>query len=122
MKKALIVDDDLIFQMIATKMIQKAGLDGSPKTFVNGKVALEYLLSELPDPSEIIIFLDINMPVMDGWEFLDQLQSNEQLQAYRVIMVTSSTNDSDRQKAKSYAQISDFFIKPLNIEQLQALV
>lgn len=62
------------------------------------------------------------MPVMDGWEFLDQLQSNEQLQAYRVIMVTSSTNDSDRQKAKSYAQISDFFIKPLNIEQLQALV
>jgi CheY-like chemotaxis protein len=93
-----------------------------PKPFVNGKVALEYLLSELPDPGEIIIFLDINMPVMDGWEFLDQLQSNEQLQAYRVIMVTSSTNDSDRQKAKSYAQISDFFIKPLNIEQLQALV
>lgn len=85
-------------------------------------MALEYLLSELPDPGEIIIFLDINMPVMDGWEFLDQLQSNEQLQAYRVIMVTSSTNDSDRQKAKSYAQISDFFIKPLNIEQLQALV
>lgn len=62
------------------------------------------------------------MPVMDGWEFLDQLQSNEQLQAYRVIMMTSSTNDSDRQKAKSYTQISDFFIKPLNIEQLQALV
>lgn len=85
-------------------------------------MALEYLLSELPDPGEIIIFLDINMPVMDGWEFLDQLQSNEQLQAYRVIMMTSSTNDSDRQKAKSYTQISDFFIKPLNIEQLQALV
>lgn len=122
MKKALIIDDDLIFQMIATKMVQKAGLDNSPKTFVNGQVALEYLKSELPNPSEVVIFLDINMPVMDGWEFLEALQSEESLQSYRVIMVTSSTNDSDRQKAKHYAQISDFFIKPLNIEQLQALI
>lgn len=119
--KTLIIDDDPVFQMIATKLVQRAELDEQPLTFANGKECLDYLQSVQPKPDNCLLLLDINMPVMDGWQFLDALKKDESMNDYRVIMVTSSTNESDQEKAEQYEQVKGFIIKPLGVISLQQM-
>jgi CheY-like chemotaxis protein len=121
-KKVIIVEDDIIFQVITKRMVMKMGLDDQPSIFANGLEALNFLERERPDPKASLIFLDINMPVMSGWEFLDEISVREEFSAYPVIMATSSINDSDTEKAKEYAQIIAYLNKPLNQDELQSLV
>jgi CheY-like chemotaxis protein len=121
-KKVIIVEDDIIFQVITKRMVMKMGLDDQPSIFANGLEALNFLERERPDPKASLIFLDINMPVMSGWEFLDEISVREEFSTYPVIMATSSINDSDTEKAKEYAQIIAYLNKPLNQDELQSLV
>ena len=82
-------------------------------TFSNGNAALEYLETEFKDNQQYLILLDINMPVMNGWEFLDALQSMPFANNVFIIMVTSSVDTGDKTKAKKYPQIISFLEKPL---------
>ena len=73
---------------------------------------------KMPD----VIFLDINMPIWDGWDFLDEIIKLELQHLFEIYMVSSSTNPYDKEKAESYPMIKGFLTKPLEIEALKLIL
>lgn len=109
-----VIDDDAIYQFAVKFTLQKLGFAHEVQAFSNGDLAKEALSDStqtLPD----LILLDINMPIMDGWEFLDwysQFQANLP-RSIPIFMVSSSIDPNDIAKAKSYTQVLNYISKPL---------
>lgn len=103
----MLVDDAEISNFIMKKLIIKAGIDASIYDYTNPRLALEALDTVVPD----LIFLDINMPDIDGWNFLQVMA--DQKQHYPVLMLTSSTSEMDKQRSLAYSNVKAFLIKPL---------
>ena len=123
MKESIcVIDDDQIYQLIIKKVVERTGEFDSICFYNDGIEAFKDFKSLDYDLPKIIL-LDINMPQMDGWQFLDSLI------AYRpnfhqdtvIYIVTSSIAHSDRDKAKSYKEVSGFLSKPLNVEKLNEI-
>lgn len=119
--KVLIIDDDPIHNMVSSKLILKANFASKTDKVLSGKLALEYLSrsnneGNLPD----LIFLDINMPLMDGWEFLQKFKELKPIlnNEVHIFMLTSSISPQDYQKADESDEIRGFITKPLSIEKL----
>ena len=106
----MLVDDDKLAALIARKMLERASGKFEVSVYLNAVNALKVLKNqrELPDA----ILLDINMPQIDGWKFLDYL--NKMNVFTDVIMLTASLYEDDMQKAKEYPQVKGFFQKPLD--------
>lgn len=120
-KKIYIIDDDPIYQLVTKKLIEKTSLFSESKAFGNGNEALHYfeITGDLPD----IILLDIEMPGMDGWDFLDELlriEKNFHKEA-TIYVASSSIATEDKIKAKNYHCVKDFLSKPINLEKLKAI-
>lgn len=122
-KTVLIIDDDPIVRLVIQKMIHN--LDGSVNCLQcdNGAEGLEILERFKNATDAIVVLLDINMPVLNGWEFLESLQKTNlgYLKTIKFYIVTSSTDESDKLKAKSYPLINKVYHKPLtkhNIEEI----
>ncbi len=118
-----VIDDDKLYQFAMKRMLHHLSIETEIVQFENGLQAIEYLQqhkdkkNQLPD----IIFLDINMPVMNGWQFLDafmNLHLNPQ-KKITIYMVTSSVDNAEILKAASYKQIRNYIIKPLSIASLR---
>jgi CheY-like chemotaxis protein len=127
LKNVCLIDDDKIYQFTATMILEATGLTNSIAAFLNGKDAINFLKdpnttlnSQLPD----IIFLDINMPVMNGWEFLEEFQSFSASLSHpiKIYLVSSSVDESDINKSKKYPAITDYVIKPLNRDKYRQLL
>lgn len=114
--KALIVDDDEIFIYLQKIMVVKSGLSPDPIGFMDGKSAIDFLNEQYKEGDFYLILLDINMPIMSGWEFLDSIQTRPFSNMVSTVMVTSSLNNTDRIKAKRYTQVIEYIEKPLNHE------
>ena len=117
-----IIDDDQIYQIIVKKIVAKAEIFNKVACYENSSEALTDLRSaetRLPD----LILLDINMPGMDGWEFLTALSNHRpNLQNETCIfIVTSSIAESDREKALSMPIVSGFISKPLSVSKLKEI-
>ena len=122
-----LIDDDEIYLFTMKKLIEKNKLANNVHEFHNGFDAIEFLNKVatnnhvlLPD----MIFLDINMPVMDGWTFMDVFsllkpKLNKKIQVY---MISSSVNKPDIEKAKKITDISDFIVKPIGPKQLKNIL
>lgn len=119
--RTLIVDDDSIIIFIQKKLVTRCGFPGAPETYLNGKEALDNLLATADENTDSLVLLDINMPVMSGWEFLDAIQDKPFAKRMRVAMVTSSVDASDKLKAKTYSQVIGFLEKPINVDMLNDL-
>lgn len=115
-----IVDDDPIHQQIAKIMIDRQGISNAMRTFSEGQEVLDYLREhrqnghDLPD----VILLDLNMPVMDGWDFLaeyarfyDTLSRN-----ISIYVLTSSIDENDRERVNAYSFVKGYLTKPLSRE------
>jgi len=117
LKTVWVIDDDDIHQFFAKKSIEQFSSGSCISAFSNGQAALSDFKRLLltPDLLPDIIFLDINMPEMDGWEMMDQLCEllPRQPRKINIFIVSSSISTSDRERAKSYAQITGFLIKPI---------
>jgi CheY-like chemotaxis protein len=122
---ACIVDDDVVYIYGIKKMLRKNPLCKELKVFHNGYEALEYFKDLTNEPKDIpdIIILDINMPVMDGWEFLEEFVPLQPKLSKEVIiyMVSSSIDNNDVEKAKSISAISDYIVKPITEDKLAKL-
>ncbi|MFT6997214.1 MAG: CheY-like chemotaxis protein [Cryomorphaceae bacterium] len=121
----MVVDDDSTFLFIFRKQIEKIGDIEIVNESRNGLEAINYLKngqnasSEKPD----LIILDLNMPVMDGWAFLDEYSKLCDNGAARVpICILSSTiNQADFDQASTYVSVKTFFSKPVTSEQLKTM-
>lgn len=117
----LIIDDDKIMALLHEKMLKQVRFRSAPIICRNGKAALELLHSELSDRSGLLVLLDLNMPVMNGWEFLKGIQGKPFADKLRVVVVSSSTKKDELLEALDYRQVVGFCQKPLNIESLKEI-
>ncbi len=120
----LLIDDDEINNMICTKIISKNDFATNVVACSSARQGLKYLQDALTDgakPLPTVIFLDINMPVMNGWDFLDQYKQMPGLddKGIVLIMLSSSSSANDLSRAQGYPQVSDYITKPLTAAHLQ---
>ena len=73
-------------------------------------------LTDKGNENKYLMFLDINMPGLSGWEVLDEFEKNNKGLELKVIIITSSIEDADRLKAKTYDRIVDFWVKPFSLQ------
>lgn len=127
----LLIDDDKAINFITKMLIKKAEITDHIETALNGQEALDYLTSsgkhkknETVYPKPMLIFLDINMPVMDGWEFAEAYSklTPDQKGDTKIIMLTSSFNPDDKERALKLSTISGFQNKILTMEGLTAIL
>ena len=122
MKKILLVDDDPVFQAVARKMIENCQLvEYIISSFRNGKEALDQLKGVTSSPDDSLVLLDLNMPVMNGWEFLEELKKYPLLQSLKVVIVSSSPNAEDIKLSRSNEQVLDYVLKPMSMKYLSEL-
>lgn len=120
--KILIVDDDASVLFLHNLMVRESGMSESINAFNNVDDALIFLSDSLVSKREHLVFLDINMPVKNGWDFLDALEGIDPGKNVFVVMVTSSVNHSDREKANTYGHVIDFLEKPLNLKSCTYII
>ena len=126
----LCVDDDLITLMLCKKVIIKASFSNEIITSQNGEEALHYFntLKHTNSENQLkkhpqLIFLDLNMPVMGGWEFLDHFNGEafSEFKNIKIIVLSSTINPEDLEKSKNYPMVIDFLSKPITVAMLEYL-
>jgi CheY-like chemotaxis protein len=119
--KILVVDDDETIVFLHEFMVKESGLSGEPISFYNGKETLDYLLANAESEDAYLILLDINMPIMNGWELLNAISTYIFLNPIYVVIVTSSMNTADREKASKYKHVIEYIEKPVDSKVLKSL-
>ncbi len=122
----LCVDDDAITLMLCKMVITKASFSREVVTAKNGDDALKYfdtLKSNATISTPQLIFLDLNMPVIDGWEFLDifRTAAYSDYHPTKIIILSSTIDPEDLEKSKKYPMVIDFLSKPISKEMLDYL-
>ncbi len=122
----LLIDDDPIFNIISKSLVKRAEFSPEVSTCSDANGALEELRTrvrvnyeEFPD----VIFLDLDMPKMDGWAFLEEFQKFPEwsVKKCRVFILSSSIRLHDVEKSRSYKAVHDFISKPLTIDKLETI-
>jgi CheY-like chemotaxis protein len=108
MKKVLLLDDDPIHNYVNQKFIEKTHPGTDVMEFLEAPQALQYLKENTPD----LIFLDIDLPQVNGWQFLHQYQHFER--KAKVVILTSSIDPTDKERALGFDCVDGFIVKPLN--------
>lgn len=122
LKTLTIVDDDDIFVFLTTKIIEQTNLVDLIKVFGNGLDAINFLkenknnVDALPD----IILLDLSMPIMNGWQFLEEYNKlNPTIgKKITIYICSSSISPDDITRAKTISEVSDYIIKPITKDKL----
>ena len=113
--KVMLVDDQKMANFITRKLIEVTGFSTEVVDYTVPQEALLDLSNTNPD----LIFLDLNMPEVNGWQFLEVL--TEKQNQTQVVIVTSSTSIHDKEKAQKYARVIDFLTKPLTKNTILSL-
>lgn len=111
--RVMIVEDDPIISFLHKEVLKSNKIVDDPLVFMNGKEALDFILNDAGEKFYLVL-LDINMPVMNGWQFLDRMENEKEIACrMKVAIVTSSINPSDKVKAKEYLTVDYYLSKPL---------
>lgn len=120
------IDDDTVFQFTAKILLKKKFNLTNILLFNNGKEAFDYIETNKSNQNILpeIVFVDINMPVMNGWEFIERITpySNSLLKGIEVYLVSSSIDQRDINKSKEYELIKEFISKPLSMSTFEKLL
>lgn len=119
-----IVDDDPMHVFITKKYVELSGHVEKILVCKNGKDAFDTLKNLITNKEKLpkIIFLDLNMPVWDGWQFLDEFTKIPVVEIITIYILTSSNNESDLEKAKKYSLTSNYLIKPITQSHLKDIL
>lgn len=121
-----IVDDDDIYQFTMTMALESLKGVDRIMVFNDGAEALDFMLDNLNKENELpdIIFLDIDMPIMDGFQFMEEYVKIKPKVGKRIViyMVSSSVDPADIERAKKISAISDYIVKPIKEEQLKTIL
>jgi CheY-like chemotaxis protein len=129
--KILCVDDDLITLMLCKKVIERVSFAVEIVTAQNGEEALDYfkkIKTEINNGNQVefpkLTLLDLNMPVMNGWEFLEAYVKNgfqDVFNSTQFIILSSTIDPQDVHKSKKYPMVIDFLSKPITTQMLEDL-
>jgi CheY-like chemotaxis protein len=122
MKKVLLIDDDKINNFLSTLIIKQSKIAEVCKECFNGQEAIDFLNNINTETLPDVIFLDLNMPVLDGWQFLESFMLMEFHSLIPIYILTSSNYDADMNKAKTYSVVKGYIVKPLKKEMLLAIL
>lgn len=123
--KVLIIDDDPVILVLHKSIAVRSGLGPEPLSFHNGSAARDYLFTNSSIEEKYLLLLDIHMPIMNGWEFLDSMKSTPLWKQMKIILISSSIDARDHEKAKQYSQVIRYIEKPLRFDicpELQDIV
>jgi two-component system chemotaxis response regulator CheY len=120
-----LIDDDPSFQFVSKKLLKASGHPHRLLQFHDGLEAIHYFEAHYHAPEELpdLIFLDINMPYLDGWQFLDRLSAlGLPSKPIVIYIVTSSLSPVDMDKAASYEMLSGYEVKPITKEKIKEII
>ncbi len=124
-KNVLLVEDDPITVMVCDRIITMSAFAEKVTSCENGKFAIDYLKGLLSTNQQIpeIIFLDINMPVMNGWDFLEELDhiNDSFIKMSRIYILSSTVDPEDYKRAKAFPAVVKFISKPLSKQFLDEI-
>jgi len=122
----LIIDDDEVFVYLTKKTIQQTNLINLINVFGNGLDAINFLKENIDNPDSLpeIILLDLSMPIMDGWDFLEEylVLMPKLSRKIDIYIVSSSISPFDIVRAKSISAVTDYIIKPITKEKLIEII
>lgn len=125
LKKILLIDDSFADNYLHTIVLEDVGVTDQIVTCYTAMEALEYLSKKDGDdyPKPELIFLDINMPAMNGWEFLDEYDKldDDTKSGIIICMLTTSFSDRDLEKANEHPLVTGFINKPLDEDNVKEL-
>lgn len=116
------VDDDKVVALLHKNLLRHSGIDWPPVLCENGLEALEYLVNNDASGKHFLVFLDLNMPVLNGWKFLKKLKKHELLGKIHIVIVTSSINQKDFIKAQKYDCVLLFCRKPMSADCVEKVI
>ncbi|WP_114749711.1 response regulator [Pleomorphovibrio marinus] len=117
----IIVDDEPGILFLHELMVAESKLTDQIFTFSNPKEGLDFIVKLSSTTTPLLIILDINMPVFDGWDILDKLDELNIPANVEVIMATSSIHKSDKEKSFLYKRVKMFFEKPIELEDCKRI-
>ena len=121
MNTICIVDDDKIYQLTTKRLLERINATKNILVFSDGEEAYEYITEKIREEDALpdVIFLDINMPCMNAWEFLDAYNEIKPRLAKKIIIyiISSSISDTDIQRAKEIEHVKDYCVKPVSIDK-----
>lgn len=121
-----VIDDDSVYQFTASRTLQATQLAPQVLQFQNGSEALNFLRNGVGEKNPLpdIIFLDINMPITDGWAFLEQFTELKARlgKEIKIYMVSSSIDPRDRNRARTYPEVADYMEKPISLSKFSELL
>lgn len=125
-KKVLLIDDDSLSNFIAKLAIQHAGIAENIEVVNGAQQGLDLIFEAIEDPGKDLpdlILLDLNMPMMSGWDFLDEYKKLEsQLdQKIKIVILSSSVFSKDVERAMKCKQVKEYMSKPLKIDTIKDL-
>lgn len=118
--RLLQVDDDPVILFLHNKLFSKY-TNSKIEQFINGKEVLDYILRNKDRNINFLLLLDINMPVMNGWEFMDEISKYGLKNKVNSIILTSSADNTDLAKSKTYPNIVHYIQKPLTKEKIEKI-
>lgn len=120
-KRCVLIDDSKADLFIAKLIIQKCNLDSEIVELNNGEEAMNWFLAN-QDIQDTLVLLDINMPVMNGFELLDSIKNIKFHPSVDVYLLSSSTHPEDQKRGQEYDLVKSYIVKPIKRETIMELI
>jgi len=117
----LLIDNDPVFTYITAELFRQSRYHfENLKTYTDSQAALE-ALEVMGKEDTLLIFLDVDMPLLDGWQFLEFLHVDTLNEKTEIYILSSSKNQADRERALSIGHVNDYLAKPLTLDDLKLI-